>query len=99
MWKEKLGSHATYQKLINAFESAGYHAYAETVRSIACHIEGEMDDPNDYPELLSQPETYPQPKPSPPSSPKLSTRHDDQFLSCDEFLQISSADAQDLLEG
>ena len=93
MWKKRLGSLATYQELINVFESTGYHAYVETVRNIACHIK---DDSNDYAEPLSQPETYPQPKPSPPSSPKLATR---RFSSCDEFLQINSADAQDLPEG
>lgn len=95
MWKQKLGSHATYRKLINAFESAGYNAYAEIVRNIVCHNESEMDDLNDYAEPLSQPETYPYPKPGPPLSPKLSHK----FSSCDEFLQVNRATAQRLPEG
>ena len=92
IWKEKLGARATYQKLINAFENAGYRAYAEFVRNIVCHNESETDD---YVEPLSQPETYPNPKPGPPLLPKLPHR----FSSCDEFLQVNSAAAQNIPEG
>ena len=33
-WKQNLGCQATYQKLIEVFESAGYQGYAEFVRNI-----------------------------------------------------------------
>ena len=33
-WKQKLGSNATYNNLIGAFERAGYRGYADTVRKI-----------------------------------------------------------------
>ena len=92
MWKEKLGSNATYQELINVFESAGYHTYANIVR---CCIESEMDDFNDYTVHLSQRDPYPHPKLSLPS-PELSTR---KFSLYDEFVQINPAAAQDLPEG
>ena len=93
MWKEKLGSEATYQKLINIFEDTGYHNYAEIVRNLACH---KIDHFKDYAEPLPQPVTYPHPKLSPPSSPILSTR---RFSSCDEFLEINPTAAQDLPGG
>lgn len=96
LWKERLGSHATYEKLINIFESAGYRAYAEIVRNIACSIEGEMDDFVDCSELLPQPETYPPPRQSPPSSPKLSSR---TLSSYDEYLLINPAAAKNLPKG
>ena len=91
MWKEKLGSRATYQKLIDTFENAGYPVYADIVRT----VESEMDSPKGYAEPVLQPEPYLQPKPGPLSSPKL-TR---QLSPCDEFLEINSADAKDLPEG
>ena len=34
MWKRKLGSGGTYNKLIKVFESAGYKSYADSVRSL-----------------------------------------------------------------
>ena len=95
MWKERLGSQATYQKLINVFESAGYLAYAEIVRNIAsCGVESELHDFSNSEDSLSQPETYP--KPNPPLSLKLPTC---RLSSCDEFLQVNSGDAQDLPKG
>lgn len=33
-WKQRLGSKATYNKLIGVFECAGYQGYADTVRQI-----------------------------------------------------------------
>ena len=35
MWKQKLGSNATYNNLIKVFESAGHKDYADLVRRIA----------------------------------------------------------------
>ena len=34
MWKDKLGSKATYRNLILAFESAGYGKYGDIVRQV-----------------------------------------------------------------
>ena len=34
MWKQKLGSKATYNNLIGVFECAGHQDYAGAVRSI-----------------------------------------------------------------
>lgn len=94
MWKQKLGSGATYQKLIDIFKNAGYHAYAEVVRNIVIHdVEGEIDD---FIEPVPQPETYPILKPSPPSSPKQSMR---KLSLCEEFLPVNQAAVQDLPEG
>ena len=95
LWKQKLGSRATYQELINIFERAGYNSYADVVRNIVCHTESEMDHFNDYAEPLPQPETYPHPKPGPSLSRKLSHR----LSSCDEFLQVNPAAAQNIPEG
>ena len=38
-WKQSQGDSATYGKLIVAFESAGYQAYADFVRGLANDIE------------------------------------------------------------
>ena len=98
MWKQRLGSDATYKKLINVFESAGHHNYANIVRNIACHggvKSSEIDDLSDYAEPFPQPETYPHQKPS-PLSPKLET-HKPSF--CDEFLLLNSTAARDLPGG
>ena len=92
MWKERIGSEATYQKLINIFEQTGYHNYAEIVRNIACH---KMDHFEDYAEHLSQPVTYPNPILS-PSSP---TKHIFSSGCHDEFLQVNPTVAQGLPKG
>ena len=34
MWKQKLGSAATYSNLIGVFERAGYQGYADTVYKV-----------------------------------------------------------------
>ena len=39
-WKQRLGYNATYNRLINVFERAGYSGYASTVRS--CIIYGKF---------------------------------------------------------
>ena len=97
IWKQRLGCEATYQKLINIFEHAGYCNYAEIVKSIIiCDAESEEDDSSDYEEPIPQPETYPHLKPSPLSSPKFTNR---KMSLCDEYLLINPDNAQDLPEG
>ena len=96
MWKQRLGSDATYQKLINVFECAGYRTYADIVRNTICDAESEMDDSSDYEEPIPQPETYPRLKINPPPSPKLSPC---RFSSCDEYLLVNPTIAQDLPKG
>ena len=93
IWKQRLGSDATYQKLINVFERAGYRTYAEIVRNTVCDDES---DSSDYDEPIPQPEAYPQLKVNPPPSPKPSPR---RFSSCDEYLHIDSVTAMDLPKG
>ena len=97
LWKQKLGSEATSQRLISAFERADYRNYAEIVRNIICENESEVDDSSDYDEPIPQPETYPYVKLSPQSSPvpKLSRR----VSSCDEYRLINPATAKGLPEG
>ena len=87
MWKQRLGSEATYRRLINVFERAGFQNCAEIVRSIVCEEESEIDDSSDYDEPILQPETYPKVQLNPPKAPKLS-RH---VSSCDEYLLINPA--------
>ena len=96
MWKQRLGSDATYQKLINVFECAGYRTYAEIVRNTLCDDESDSSDDSDYNEPIPQPEAYPQFKVNPPPSPKPSPR---RFSSCDEYLHIDSVTAMDLPKG
>ena len=95
-WKQRLGSDATYHKLMDIFERAGYRTYAEIVRNIVCDTESEVDDSSDYDDPIPQPETYPFHKPSPPSSPKLSQH---KISSCDEYLLVNPNTAQGLTEG
>ena len=99
MWKQKLGSNATYQKLINVFETSGYRTYAEIVQNVACSVDGAMESfsDSDHEEPLSQPDTYPHPKPSPPSLPKSSTHAFSN--SCDEYMLVSRTALRDLPEG
>ena len=92
MWKQRLGSEATYQKLIDVFERASYHTYAEIVRNIVCNTESETDDSHDD-DPVSQPATYPPLKPSPLSSTKCSQR---KLSTCDEYLLVNPAIAQRL---
>lgn len=43
MWKRKLGSGGTYNKLIEVFELAGYKSYAESVIRIMSESLGEIE--------------------------------------------------------
>jgi hypothetical protein len=43
MWKRKLGSRGTYNKLIEIFELAGYKSYADSVIRIMSESLGEID--------------------------------------------------------
>ena len=93
-WKRRLGSEATYQKLIDIFECAGHHICAELVRNIIlCESENEIDDFSDYDEPIPQPETYPHVT---LSSPKFTNR---KLSSCDEYLLVNQANVQDLPKG
>ena len=98
IWKRRLGSDATYQKLINVFESAGYRTYAEIVRNTVCDAESEIDESSDYEEPIHQPETYPCVKISRTSSPKPKPSPH-RFSSCDEYLLVNPTTAQGLPEG
>ena len=95
IWKQRLGSEATYQRLMNVFERADFQIFAEIVRSIICEDESEADDSSDYDEPIPQPETYPNIQVNPPSSTKLSRR----ISSFDEFLLINPATANDVPKG
>ena len=87
-WKQKLGSEATYQELINVFERADFQNCADIVRSIIlCENESEVDDSSDYDEPIPQPETYPNVQLNSRPPPKLSRR----TSSCDEYLLINPA--------
>ena len=44
IWKQRIGSKATYSRLIHIFESAGYRRYAEEIRRIAQDSNSEADD-------------------------------------------------------
>ena len=87
LWKQRLGSEATYQKLINIFEQADFQNYAEIVRNIICEDESEVEN-SDYDEPIPQPETYPNVQSNPQPPPTLS-RH---ISSCDEYILISASD-------
>ena len=82
--------------MISVFEHAGYRDCAAIVRNTVCDPESEadLDNSSDYDQPIPQPETYPHVKLSPPSSPKLSKC----VPSCDEYLLINPATANDLPE-
>ena len=91
IWKQRSGSSATYKKLINIFERAGYCDYAEIVIKTVHIAESETDDSISSDEVIPQPQTYPHIKPpTPPSSPKA------DLSSTKEYLLIDSAAAQGL---
>ena len=94
LWKQRLGSEATYQKLISIFEQADFQICAEIVRTIICEDESEVDD-SDYDEPIPQPETYPNVESNPQPLPTLSRR----ISSCDEYLLINPSTANDLPKG
>ena len=78
---------------MNIFERADFQIYAEIVRSIICEDENEDDDSSDYDEPIPQPETYL--NVNRPPSPKHSRR----ISSCDEYLLINPATANNLPKG
>lgn len=97
IWKQRLGSDATYQKLIDVFECAGYRIYADIVRNTVYTAESDCSDCD---EPIPQPETYPHHKLSSPPSPTLSTSpHKVSSSAYDEYLLINPATAQGLPEG
>ena len=59
IWRQRLGSSATYKKLISIFELSGYYSYADEVRKVAGVEDDEDDDINDEDEAVIQPQTYP----------------------------------------
>ena len=92
IWKQRSGSSATYKKLINIFECAGYYDYAENVRKTVHVVESETDDSisSDEDDIL-QPQTYPHIKPPTPlSSPKA------DLSPFEEYSLIDAAVAQGL---
>ena len=95
VWKQKLGSDATYQRLMNIFERAGFQNCAEIIRSLVCEDESEEDDSSDYDEPIPQPETYPNVQPTPRPSLNLSRC----VSSCDEYSLINPAAANNLPKG
>lgn len=66
IWKQRLGSSATYNELIGVFKRAGYKHYAEKVRKLV--HDSNTDDSSSSEESfpLPQPPTYP-----PLNSPSL----------------------------
>ena len=70
LWKQRLGSDATYTKLIGVFEHAGYKHYSENIRRIMLCQENceEMCDSDSDEEGFTppQPQTYPNHKPLSP---------------------------------
>ena len=94
IWKRKLGSDATYMRLINVFERAGFQNTAEIVRSIVCEDESE-EDSSDYDEPIPQPETYPNVQ----IYPLPSLKHSKRVSSCDEYVLINSVTANTLPKG
>ena len=63
LWKERLGSRATYNELIKAFNSADYKQYADHVKNLVQSNDDDSDSScsENSPSLL-QPETYPNPE-------------------------------------
>ena len=59
IWKQRLGSSATYKKLIGIFESSGYSSYADEVRKIAGVEDDESNESSDDDETVIQHQTYP----------------------------------------
>ena len=83
--------------MINVFEQAKFQNYAEIVRSIIYEDESEMDDStsnNDEP--IPQPETYPNVQLNFNTPPSFNLS---RLSSCDEFLLINPATANNLPKG
>jgi hypothetical protein len=77
---------------MSIFEQADFQNCAEIVRSIVCEDESEVDDSSDHDEPIPQPETYPNVQSNPQPSPKRSRC----VSSCDEFLLINPATANNI---
>ena len=80
LWQQKLGSDATYNELIRAFNRAGYKQYADNVKKIVqYHNHDDSDSSCSEDSFPSpQPETYPSLKPSSvelPSEKSCKTYH------------------------
>ena len=73
-WKQRNGSKATYDELIDIFERAGFRSYADDVRNIAAADlnDSEGEDSNSNGSGEEQPKTYP-------------TLHKTQAFSHDQF--------------
>ena len=69
-WKQKLGDHATYNCLMNAFKCAGYQILADAVKNLLPQTdEVQRDDDNYFGESFTS-----QPPPSlPPQQPVFPT--------------------------
>ena len=73
-WKQKLGDHATYNCLVNAFKCAGYQILADAVKNLLPQTdEVQRDDDNYFDEsFTSQPP--PTPPPQQPVFPTIATK-------------------------
>ena len=74
-WKQKLGSNATYNNLIDVFERAGYQDYADQIRKLSFRGSYQED-----PSLLHVAQLPPQPPPQ-PVFPEPSTLELDSLMS------------------
>ena len=93
IWKQRLGSSATYNKLISVFERAGYKTYADKIREIV-HVHGGETDSSGSSEQSSQPQTYPHLKPLNPPLPTESL-----LSETEPYLLIDPAVAKSLPQG
>ena len=73
-WKQKLGDHATYNCLVNAFKCAGYQILADAVKNLLPHTdEVQRDDDNYFGESFAS-EPPPTPPPQQPVFPTIATK-------------------------
>ena len=112
IWKRKLGSSGTYNKLIEIFERAGYESYADSVRRIDREINNDgcsllmLSQPNMYQQFKSPSQDegdspLPQPLTYPPLIPlNPSSELTPLQLSPEEqYVLINQATAEKLPEG
>jgi hypothetical protein len=95
LWKKKLGSSATYQALITAFERAGYRQYADEVEKLVIQRQdSDTDDSSsdEDPFPLPQPQTYPNIEP--PSPVEFPSQK--PLQPCESYLVV---DPEDVPEG
>ena len=96
MWKRRLGSGATYYKLISIFERADYQNYADFVKTIIHVSESETADfknASHFPWPL-QPQTYPHHEP--PQNLELPLP---DVSSSEEYIYINAEFREDLPKG